>query len=63
MKRIILEVFRLMSHRNFIILSIECIKHKILNDALNGEFNPSNGELLKKYHSMYNVLSKKLIFI
>lgn len=63
MKRIILGVFRLWNHRNYILISIGDVKYKIINDALAGDFNPQLGELLRKYHSMYNVLSKKLIFI
>ena len=63
MKRLILEVFRMWNHRNYILLSIGDVRYKIINDALAGDFNPQLGELLKKYHARYGAIANKLIFI
>ena len=63
MKRLILGVFGLWNHRNYILISIGDVRYKIINDALAGNFNPQLGELLKKYHARYNAVANKLIFI
>lgn len=63
MKRLILKVFRLWNHRNYILISIGDVRYKIINDALAGDFNPQLGELLKKYHARYNAVDNRLIFI
>ena len=63
-KRVITEVFKLMKHRNNILVSIRDTEIRILNDALSdGIVRPYNIELLKKYQEKYHLIDDTLIFI
>jgi hypothetical protein len=63
-KRVITEVFKLMKHRNNILVSIRDTEIRILNDALSdGIVKPYNVELLKKYQERYHLVDDTLIFI
>jgi len=63
-KRVITEVFKLMKHRNNILVSIRDTEIRILNDALSdGIVRPYNVELLKKYQERYYLIDDTLIFI
>ena len=63
-KRVITEVFKLMKHRNNILVSIRDTGIRILNDALSeGIVKPYNVELLKKYQERYHLVDDTLIFI
>lgn len=63
-KRVITEVFKLMKHRNNILVSIRDTEIRILNDALSdGIVKPYNVELLKKYQERYYLIDDTLIFI
>jgi hypothetical protein len=63
-KRVITEVFKLMKHRNNILVSIRDTEIRILNDALSdGIVRPYNVELLKKYQERYHLVDDTLIFI
>lgn len=63
-KRVITEVFKLMKHRNNILVSIRDTEIRILNDALSdGIVRPYNIELLKKYQERYHLVDDTLIFI
>ena len=63
-KRVITEVFKLMKHRNNILVSIRDTEIRILNDALSdGIVRPYNVELLKKYQERYHLIDDTLIFI
>ena len=63
-KRVITEVFKLMKHRNNILVSIRDTEIRILNDALSdGIVKPYNVELLKKYQERYHLIDDTLIFI
>ncbi len=63
-KRVITEVFKLMKHRNNILVAINDTEIRILNDALSdGIVRPYNVELLKKYQERYHLVDDTLIFI
>jgi hypothetical protein len=63
-KRVITEVFKLMEHRNNILVAIKDTEIRILNDALSdGIVKPYNIELLKKYQEKYHLIDDTLIFI
>jgi len=63
-KRVITEVFKLMKHRNNILVAIKDTEIRILNDALSdGVVKPYNIELLKKYQEKYHLIDDTLIFI
>ncbi len=63
-KRVITEVFKLMKHRNNILVAINDTEIRILNDALSdGIVKPYNIELLKKYQEKYHLIDDTLIFI
>ena len=63
-KRVITEVFKLMEHRNNILVAIKDTEIRILNDALSdGIVKPYNIELLKKYQHKYHLIDDTLIFI
>lgn len=63
-KRVITEVFKLMKHRNNILVAINDTEIRILNDALSdGIVRPYNVELLKKYQERYHLIDDTLIFI
>ena len=63
-KRVIKEVFKLMKHRNNILVAINDTEIRILNDALSdGIVRPYNIELLKKYQERYHLVDDTLIFI
>lgn len=63
-KRVITEVFKLMEHRNNILVAIKDTEIRILNDALSdGIVKPYNIELLKKYQEKYHLVDDTLIFI
>jgi len=63
-KRLITEVFKLMKHRNNILVAINDTEIRILNDALSdGIVRPYNIELLKKYQEKYHLIDDTLIFI
>ena len=63
-KRVITEVFKLMKHRNNILVAINDTEIRILNDALSdGIVRPYNIELLKKYQERYHLIDDTLIFI
>ena len=63
-KRVITEVFKLMKHRNNILVAIKDTEIRILNDALSdGIVRPYNIELLKKYQERYHLVDDTLIFI
>jgi hypothetical protein len=63
-KRVITEVFKLMKHRNNILVAINDTEIRILNDALSdGIVRPYNIELLKKYQERYHLVDDTLIFI
>jgi len=63
-KRVITEVFKLMKHRNNILVAINDTEIRILNDALSdGIVKPYNIELLKKYQEKYHLIDDALIFI
>jgi len=63
-KRVITEVFKLMKHRNNILVAIKDTEIRILNDALSdGIVRPYNIELLKKYQEKYHLIDDTLIFI
>ena len=63
-KRVITEVFKLMEHRNNILVAIKDTEIRILNDALSdGIVKPYNVELLKKYQERYHLVDDTLIFI
>ena len=63
-KRVITEVFKLMKHRNNILVAINDTEIRILNDALSdGIVRPYNIELLKKYQEKYHLIDDALIFI
>lgn len=63
-KRVITEVFKLMKHRNNILVAINDTEIRILNDALSdGVVKPYNIELLKKYQERYHLVDDTLIFI
>ena len=63
-KRVITEVFKLMKHRNNILVAIRDTEIRILNDALSdGIVKPYNVELLKKYQERYHLVDDTLIFI
>jgi len=63
-KRVITEVFKLMKHRNNILVAINDTEIRILNDALSdGVVRPYNIELLKKYQEKYHLIDDTLIFI
>jgi len=63
-KRVITEVFKLMKHRNNILVAINDTEIRILNDALSdGIVKPYNIELLKKYQERYHLIDDALIFI
>ncbi len=63
-KRVITEVFKLMKHRNNILVAINDTEIRILNDALSdGIVRPYNIELLKKYQEKYHLIDDTLIFI
>lgn len=63
-KRVITEVFKLMKHRNNILVAINDTEIRILNDALSdGIVKPYNVELLKKYQERYHLVDDTLIFI
>jgi hypothetical protein len=63
-KRVITEVFKLMKHRNNILVAINDTEIRILNDALSdGVVRPYNIELLKKYQERYHLVDDTLIFI
>mgnify|MGYP001243990288 CR=1 FL=1 len=63
-KRVITEVFKLMKHRNNILVAINDTEIRILNDALSdGVVRPYNIELLKKYQEKYHLIDDALIFI
>jgi hypothetical protein len=63
-KRVITEIFKLMKHRNNILVAINDTEIRILNDALSdGIVKPYNIELLKKYQEKYHLIDDTLIFI
>ena len=63
-KRVITEIFKLMKHRNNILVAINDTEIRILNDALSdGIVRPYNIELLKKYQEKYHLIDDTLIFI
>ena len=63
-KRVSTELFKLMKHRNNILVAINDTEIRILNDALSdGIVRPYNIELLKKYQERYHLVDDTLIFI